>query len=193
MRDFIYLYETADGKCGICEKKTDLVSHSQLKGKYNDVVCVNYDHKTGKIRGLLCGSCSRAHKVAEVEPVHYIDLCNNNKRKPCKKIKKEPLTKKQKTSNSFFEFNETQVYKAIATLRKGNDAQDNCTHLAKDLIDFFQTGIMPTQPSKTDPSSMEDFSMTVIIEPIKREKGSNYEIITHSVVNRSDVTMPYIP
>ncbi|HJZ23734.1 MAG TPA: hypothetical protein VJ201_04710, partial [Candidatus Babeliales bacterium] len=88
--------------------------------------------------------------------------------KPCKKIKK------QKTSDSKKEFNETQVYKAIAALRKGNNAQENCTHLAKDLINFFKTGIMPTQPSITDPSSLEDFSALVTIESIKKEKGSNY-------------------
>jgi len=110
----------------------------------------------------------------------------------------ETPTKKQKTSSFFyelkkFEFNEVQIYEVIAALRFRNDARDNCTHLAKDLIEFFQTGIMPTQPSKTDPSSLKDFSMTVIIEPIKREKGSDYEIVTHSVVNRSDVMMPYIP
>jgi len=58
LKDLIQLYEAADGKCGICDRKTYLVSHPQLKGKYNDVVCVDHDHKTGKFRGLLCGSCN---------------------------------------------------------------------------------------------------------------------------------------
>lgn len=42
-----YLYDQQDGSCAIC--KTE-----------KDVLCVDHDHSTGDIRGLLCSPCNRA-------------------------------------------------------------------------------------------------------------------------------------
>jgi hypothetical protein len=40
--------------CGICKKH---ISEALLTRKSN--LCVDHDHKTGKIRGLLCDNCNR--------------------------------------------------------------------------------------------------------------------------------------
>ena len=41
------------GKCSICD--TEIV----LGGRTDNSACVDHDHKTGKIRGLLCNNCNR--------------------------------------------------------------------------------------------------------------------------------------
>ena len=43
--------EKQDGKCAICNKEEDC--------KRNKVLCVDHDHDTGEIRGLLCNTCNR--------------------------------------------------------------------------------------------------------------------------------------
>lgn len=40
------MYNEQNGKCAIC-------------GDEKDVLCVDHDHKTGVIRGLLCPMCNR--------------------------------------------------------------------------------------------------------------------------------------
>ena len=45
------------GKCGICN--IELINPVQSRGQPDNVVVIDHDHKTGKIRGLLCGSCNK--------------------------------------------------------------------------------------------------------------------------------------
>jgi len=44
--DFEYLFQNQNGKCAIC--------NSNLSSK----ICVDHNHKTGKVRGLLCNTCN---------------------------------------------------------------------------------------------------------------------------------------
>lgn len=44
--DYEWLLDEQNGKCAICFIETNLV--------------VDHDHKTGKVRGLLCGHCNKA-------------------------------------------------------------------------------------------------------------------------------------
>lgn len=46
--DYNRRLESQDGRCAICRR---------LPRKY--VLCVDHDHKTGRIRGLLCIRCNR--------------------------------------------------------------------------------------------------------------------------------------
>jgi len=52
---FYKLYEEQGGKCKICSTPME----KEPKNKV-DCACVDHDHKTGKIRGLLCPKCNMA-------------------------------------------------------------------------------------------------------------------------------------
>ena len=52
LADYDYMYELQDGKCAICESE-------ESKTPKNGRFCVDHDHKTGEVRGLLCSSCNR--------------------------------------------------------------------------------------------------------------------------------------
>lgn len=43
--DYLLLYATQNGNCGIC-------------GKHEEVLCVDHCHSTQRIRGLLCHACN---------------------------------------------------------------------------------------------------------------------------------------
>ena len=49
------LYDLQEGKCAICKKDHSHKSKNGVKAK----LAVDHNHATGKIRGLLCGSCNR--------------------------------------------------------------------------------------------------------------------------------------
>ncbi len=48
--DMQRLLEAQDGRCGICRRKP-----ADVKGGY---LCVDHDHETGQVRGLLCSLCN---------------------------------------------------------------------------------------------------------------------------------------
>lgn len=50
------LHDAADGKCGICGKET----HD---------LCIDHDHQTGEIRGLLCDPCNTGLGLFKDNPV----------------------------------------------------------------------------------------------------------------------------
>jgi hypothetical protein len=45
--DYESMYQKQDGRCLICKEKFE-------------VLCIDHDHHTGKIRGLLCVQCNAA-------------------------------------------------------------------------------------------------------------------------------------
>lgn len=49
------------GKCGICKSKLNSSRYTKL--------CADYDHKTGKIRGLLCINCITAMGLFKESPI----------------------------------------------------------------------------------------------------------------------------
>ena len=47
---YVAMSEAQDNKCAIC-------------GAISDSLCVDHDHKTAKIRGLLCNRCNTALRM----------------------------------------------------------------------------------------------------------------------------------
>lgn len=52
LADYNRLLESQNGGCAICGSKT-------AKTKKNGRFCIDHDHKTGLVRGLLCAPCNR--------------------------------------------------------------------------------------------------------------------------------------
>ena len=55
--EYKLMLENQNGVCKICN-----MSETARKNNSNEVrmLCVDHDHKTGKVRGLLCNNCNRA-------------------------------------------------------------------------------------------------------------------------------------
>ena len=55
--NFQELYDSQDGKCKICSCEVNYRGNSS--NKVNSA-CIDHNHITGKVRGLLCSNCNRA-------------------------------------------------------------------------------------------------------------------------------------
>jgi hypothetical protein len=65
MLDYDRLYQIQQGKCAICKRH-----QTEFKSRF----CVDHNHKTGKIRGLLCRRDN--HMLGTVEKLKETDLLN---------------------------------------------------------------------------------------------------------------------
>lgn len=54
MNEYNKMLEEQNGVCGICKKKIEDVS------KRRKYLCVDHDHNSMKLRGLLCPQCNKA-------------------------------------------------------------------------------------------------------------------------------------
>lgn len=57
--DYDRLYDGQGGRCAICSKEGLRYGTGTAETRYQ-VLCVDHDHTTGGVRGLLCSSCNRA-------------------------------------------------------------------------------------------------------------------------------------
>lgn len=56
VEDYQTLFDKQDGKCACCSTRLNIVKSNNG----HDTACVDHNHKTGKVRGLLCNHCNRA-------------------------------------------------------------------------------------------------------------------------------------
>lgn len=56
LEDLIAMLDSQNWKCKICSKPLAIRTFDRRKG---NVACVDHDHKTKKIRGILCSPCNR--------------------------------------------------------------------------------------------------------------------------------------
>jgi len=61
LQDYDLMYEQQNGKCKICESTE---SKTPKSGRF----CVDHDHATGEVRGLLCSSCNRGIGLLQDDP-----------------------------------------------------------------------------------------------------------------------------
>ena len=55
--------------------------------------------------------------------------------------------------------NTEEVLNVVKILRGNNDTIDNCTHVSSDLMEYFNTGMIPNKKSSTKASTLEDFDV----------------------------------
>lgn len=55
------MYKAQNGMCGICQRR--------LYSKRYKAFCVDHNHTTGKVRGLLCHNCNRALGMFREDPI----------------------------------------------------------------------------------------------------------------------------
>lgn len=61
-QDFNALWESQNGKCGICG--VDMLP----RGRDNDAACVDHNHETNEVRGLLCRACNNGIGCLKDDP-----------------------------------------------------------------------------------------------------------------------------
>ena len=54
LKEYERLFSLQNGKCAICEKHI-----SEINKKHKKHLCVDHNHQTGKVRGLVCDKCNR--------------------------------------------------------------------------------------------------------------------------------------
>jgi len=69
LEDYVLMSEGQNHKCLICHT-TDPAKGGRKSGKGGAMkhFCVDHDHETGKVRGLLCYSCNRIIGMIEENP-----------------------------------------------------------------------------------------------------------------------------
>lgn len=65
--EFDLLWITFKGRCAICNNILEMPSSG--KGQNLKSVCVDHDHKTGNIRGLLCSGCNKGLGLFKDDPL----------------------------------------------------------------------------------------------------------------------------
>ncbi len=72
----VVLYEKQEGCCAICGKHGDRPAINEKRKSSSGVLCVDHDHNTGAVRGLLCGGCNKALGLVDDSVENLIAAAN---------------------------------------------------------------------------------------------------------------------
>lgn len=81
-QEYDTLYLTQDGKCAVCGKDNS----GATQGGKRKRMYVDHDHKTGKVRGLLCSNCNMALGFVHDNPellIKLVEYLNRGTFAPC--------------------------------------------------------------------------------------------------------------
>ena len=67
LREYNKMFKSQKGRCLICDRH-------QRQFKFR--LCVDHDHETGKIRGLLCNGCNRGLGIYQTRKYKYEKYLN---------------------------------------------------------------------------------------------------------------------
>lgn len=67
LKEYDQMFETQNGVCAICRKPETKKDKNGVNGTYRRL-SVDHNHKTGKVRGLLCGKCNVILGLAQDNP-----------------------------------------------------------------------------------------------------------------------------
>ena len=63
--EYAAMLKKQNNRCAICKKKETVINASNKKVQK---LCVDHNHKTGKVNGLLCTSCNKALGLFKDDP-----------------------------------------------------------------------------------------------------------------------------
>mgnify|MGYP003595630443 CR=1 FL=1 len=64
--DYMDIYNSQGGRCAICGKEISIWAETK---DYTSVACVDHNHTTGEVRGLLCNHCNTGIGLLQENPV----------------------------------------------------------------------------------------------------------------------------
>jgi len=70
------LYEQQEGCCAICGTAGTLSATSERTHRRKGVLCIDHDHITGEVRGLLCTACNLAIGYLKDDPARLVRAAN---------------------------------------------------------------------------------------------------------------------
>ena len=87
LSDFDTLWIVFKGRCAICN--IELRQTQKSRGQSLDTVCVDHNHETGNLRGLLCNGCNKGIGLFKDDPEilnkakEYLESCQNVRWQQC--------------------------------------------------------------------------------------------------------------
>ena len=65
-QDYMNLYNNQGGRCAICGKEISIWAETK---DYTSVACIDHNHTTKEVRGLLCNHCNTGIGLLQENPV----------------------------------------------------------------------------------------------------------------------------